>query len=125
MENTQKQQRIETYFEMWVKKDFSRIDSIFSADIYYSECYGPEYQGLDEIHLWIDERTQKQQVLEWPVKRYIHQENTVVVEWFFKDSVEGTVSGFDGVSIIEFGEDGKIASIKEFSSKAEHVFPYR
>ncbi|MCE5190064.1 MAG: hypothetical protein LLF75_12910 [Eubacteriales bacterium] len=29
-----------------------------------------------------------------------------------------------GVSLIELGESGRIRSLKEFQSKAEHCFPY-
>lgn len=31
---------------------------------------------------------------------------------------------FDGMSLMEFAEDGRICSLKEFQSKAEHEFPY-
>ncbi len=34
------------------------------------------------------------------------------------------IDGFDGVSIIEFNDDNKIASVKEFQSKHEHEYPY-
>ena len=42
-------------------------------------------------------------------------------EGVFPDGEEG---GFDGVSLIEFDNAGKIVSLKEFQSKAEHIFPY-
>ena len=45
-------------------------------------------------------------------------------EWFFQCSYDGNIDGFDGVSIIEFDEKGKIKSVKEFQSKSEHIFPY-
>lgn len=121
----EKEAAIRAYFEMWVQRDFTSLESIFAPNIYYSECYGPEYSGLDEIHLWIDAMLKKQTVLQWQIKRFLHERDMVVVEWFFKERQGGVVHGFDGVSIIEFQADGKISSIKEFESKAEHVTPYR
>lgn len=124
MNKAEKESVINAYFNMWVQRDFKGLDTIFAADLYYSECYGPEYCGLHEVYLWIDAMLQKQKVLEWNIKRYVHEHDTVIVEWFFKEEQNNVIHGFDGVSIIEFQADGKIASIKEFESKAEHITPY-
>lgn len=126
MNTAEKERSIKAYFDMWVKRDFTDLNRLFSSKIYYSECYGPEYCGLDEIHLWVDAMLQDQTVLEWSIKRFIHENDTVVVEWFFKDRghKDNEEHSFDGVSIIEFQKDGRISSIQEFKSKAEHVTPY-
>jgi hypothetical protein len=49
---------------------------------------------------------------------------TTVAEWFFKCDCKGQFSAFDGVSIIEFDSENRIKNVKEFQSKAEHVYPY-
>lgn len=125
MSMNEKEAVIKEYFDMWVLRDFKNIYNVFDCDIYYSECYGPEYHDISEIHQWIDKMLKEQEVIEWTIKRFIHQANTVVVEWFFKDKVQDKISGFDGVSIIEFTENGTISSIKEFSSEALHSTPFR
>lgn len=125
MDAKEKEVVIRKYFTMWIERDFTDLTDIFDNTIYYSECYGPEYHGLPEIHAWIKDMLQKQTVLEWRIKQFIHQGDLVVAEWFFKENLKGKVGGFDGVSIIEFGPDGKIHSIKEFSSVAEHVRPFQ
>ncbi|MFI3213415.1 MAG: nuclear transport factor 2 family protein [Eubacteriales bacterium] len=125
MENKKKEQIIKEYFRMWVERDFSKIADIFNENIYYSECYGPEYFHLSEIYLWIEDMLKKQKVLEWTIKQFIHSEDTTTVEWFFKEQQGEIINGFDGVSLIQFNEDGKISIIKEFESKAEHIAPYR
>ena len=38
--------------------------------------------------------------------------------------MEHEIGEFDGVSLIEFDEDMKMVRVKEFQSKAEHVYPY-
>ena len=124
MTKTEKEIIISAYFDMWIDRDFSKIDTIFATDIYYSECYGPEYFCLSEIYLWIDDMLKKQKVLEWNIKRYIHSNDITIVEWFFKEQQGDTVNSFDGVSIIEFNSIKKISHIKEFESKAEHIASY-
>lgn len=120
-----REQIITTYFNMWIHRDFTVLPSIFAADIYYSECYGPEYRGMAEIRMWIEAMLRQQKVLEWNIKQFIHSEDTVVTEWFFKDRTEEGSHEFDGVSIIEFQADGTICSVKEFSSESKHCTPYR
>jgi len=122
MEN--KQYIIKHYFESWINKDISIIEKYFSKNIKYIECYGPEYNGIKQIRQWFNDWNNKNSVLRWDIKRYIECNNIIVVEWFFECEYEENVSGFDGVSIIEFEKNDKIILIKEFQSKAEHTFPY-
>lgn len=121
----EKENIIKAYFSMWLNKNFEGIDLIFDKNIYYSECYGPEYCGLIEIKQWIDKSMMQQTVLAWDIQQYIHQGNQVVVEWYFKDSISEKVTDFNGVSIIEFTEGSKIISIKEFESKVKHTRPFQ
>jgi len=115
---------VRTYFDMWLKKDISGIDGIFSDDVLYSESYGPEYHGLEQVKKWFIDWCRHATVLEWKVKQFISQDKVTVVEWYFECNFDGVIYGFDGVSIIEFDNDEKICSIKEFKSKEEHNSPY-
>jgi len=116
MNRHNKELTIKNYFNMWLTQNFDNLENIFEVDIYYSECYGPEYYGLVEIKQWIKRMLEIQKVLEWTIKQFIHEDNIVVVEWYFKDINTGKENEFAGVSIIEFN-DNKIKSIKEFESK--------
>ena len=58
------------------------------------------------------------------VKKFIHQGLFTVVEWYFECDYNNEISGFDGVSIIEFNKNMKIINLKEFQSKSEHDYPY-
>lgn len=33
------------WFSAWLKRDGACIDEVFSEDVRYTECYGPEYLG--------------------------------------------------------------------------------
>ena len=45
----QKEDIIKSYFQAWLDKNIESLRNIFSDDIIYSECYGPEYHGLPQI----------------------------------------------------------------------------
>ena len=115
---------IQKYLKAWLNVDNSVLSDVFSNDIIYSECYGPEYHGISQILKWFDDWNQKGKVLEWIIKRSIEKDNTIVVEWFFKCEFEGNIDGFDGVTIADFDEEGKIKHLCEFQSKPDHYYPY-
>ena len=67
-----------------LNKDESRLAEIFSDDIVYSECYGPEYKGKEQILRRFREWNRK-----GTVKQCIEQNNICVAEWYFKYEYEG------------------------------------
>lgn len=115
---------MEMYFRCWLTKDGSNLADIFADDIVYSECYGPEYVGIQQVIKWFREWNLKGSVLQWDIKDVIEQDNKVMVEWYFKCEYEGSIDGFDGVTIAKFDNNRKIYELKEFQSKAEHYYPY-
>ena len=115
---------IRRYFQAWIDNDSSVLDQIFSEDIVYSECYGPEYRGLRQIKRWFADWNQRGRVLQWNIKQILQTGSVVVAEWYFQCDYDGNVDGFDGVTIAELDDGAKIRSLKEFQSKAEHHFPY-
>lgn len=115
---------IRRYFQAWLDKDTETVKQTFSENAVYCECYGPEYRGLSQILRWFTDWNKKGQVLQWTIKRILQQGRTAVVEWFFRCDYDGTVSGFDGVTLADFDDQGRITRLCEFQSKAEHVFPY-
>ena len=102
------EETIREYFSAWIGKDAETVKRVFAQDIIYSECYGPEYHGLNQILRWFDDWNKEGSVLEWPIKRTIEKGNTIVVEWYFKCDYRNRVSGFDGVTIADFNDEGKI-----------------
>ena len=112
------------YFQAWLDNDISAVKETFSDNAVYIECYGPEYHGLSQILKWFDEWNRHGRVLEWTIKRTVTHDKTLVAEWYFKCDYEGNIDGFDGVTIADFNDEGKIFCLKEFQSKADHVYPY-
>ena len=115
---------LKNYFQAWLDNDIEVINQTFSDNIIYSECYGPEYHGISQIRLWFTEWNKKGKVLEWNIKRFFRQDNTLIVEWYFKCIYEGITDGFDGVTIADFDSNMKIDKLCEFQSKSNHYSPY-
>lgn len=115
---------IRKYFQSWIDKNITVLEQIFSNNVIYSECYGPEYHGLPQVIQWFTDWNKRGSVLKWDIKRFIHQDMVTVVEWYFQCNYDDEIGGFDGVSIIEFDQSMKIIRLQEFQSKAEHIYPY-
>lgn len=115
---------IKKYFDCWINKNMEPLVEIFSDNIIYSECYGPEYRGINEILRWFKEWNEQGTVLKWDIKQILCCNKTIIVEWYFECSYDNAFSGFDGVTIADFDENNKITNLKEFQSKSEHYYPY-
>lgn len=115
---------IKIYFEAWLSKDGTVLPMLFADNVIYSECYGPEYHGINQVQRWFSDWNLRGTVLQWDIRNMIECGNTLCAEWYFRCEYDGCLDGFDGVSWIEFDDSGKIKALREFQSKAEHCFPY-
>lgn len=119
-----KKQIIRDYFQSWLKPNIEVIKSIFDKNATYSECYGPIYRNKKEIISWFEKWNKQGKVIAWPIEKILINENTCIVEWHFKCNYQKKISEFDGVSIIDFNDQNKIISVKEYQSKSQHYYPY-
>ena len=117
---------IQDYFAMWVTRDFSRFDELFSPCCRYEECYGPIYEGTEELHRWIEHMLAIQHVMAWDIHDMVFAADgrSVTVAWTFV-ATERESHTFDGCSVIHFDEQDRIDSIREFEAKHERRFPQR
>ena len=57
---------------------------------------------------------------------FFHKDNQTIVEWYFKNKMDdGNVEAFDGISLIEWTPDDKIALLKEFGCNENRYDPYK
>jgi len=91
-----REQIIRNYFQSWLNKNSLTLRKTFDLYAVYSECYGPEYNGLEIIERWFNDWNKRGTVLLWDIKQFIHQGNTTAVEWYFKCEYDGDVGEFDG-----------------------------
>ena len=115
---------IRLYFDCWLSQNPEYLPQIFSKDIVYTECYGPQYQGIEQILHWFRDWNKIGKVLEWNLLETWDYDDTLIVKWFFRYKYQNNSDCFDGISLIHFDELNKICSIEEFKSVHIHVFPY-
>lgn len=113
------------WFEMWlIKKDLG-IMEIFSDDAVYIESWGPQYHGAKQICHWFDEWNKRGDVLAWDIKKFFKNGKSVAVKWYFKNIMyNGKTEEFDGVSVVEFDDDGKISFLQEYGCNIKRYNPY-
>ena len=122
----QREKIIKLWFDMWLQKKDLGIEDIFSADTIYIESWGPEYHGIEKIRLWFDEWNTRGTVLQWEIRQFFHKGEQTVVEWYFKNTVDGgRTESFDGISLIQWTADCKIRFLKEFGCNENRYDPYQ
>ena len=120
-----KESIVHLWFTMWLQKNDLGIQEIFSKDAVYIESWGPEYRGNEKIKLWFEEWNTRGTVLQWDIKQFFHKDNQTIVEWYFKNQMNGgKAEAFDGISLIEWTSDDKIALLKEFGCNENRYDPY-
>lgn len=112
------------WFQAWIDNDCSCVKNIFTEDAVYSECWGPEYHGSQQIEKWFTDWHEKGNVLKWDIHRIMYDDGCAIAEWYFECRYNNEVSGFNGATAADFNKDGKITKLCEYESKAEHTFPY-
>ena len=99
---------------------------IFTEDVVYTESWCPKYENLKTVKHWFNEWNTRGKVIIWDIKQFFHKENQTVVEWYFKNEMNtGSVEEFDGISLIEWTEDNKIKSLKEYGCNLNNYNPYQ
>lgn len=93
---------INTWFQSWNDPDWNDFENIFEFDAYYSESWGPEYFGLDEIKIWKQSWHSHSCLNEWRITKITHLDKYSFVEWYFSCCDKNCQDEFDGVSIIEW-----------------------
>lgn len=101
-----------------------RLTRFSPPEIVYSECYGPEYRGIEQIKRWFSAWNAVGRVLQWRIDEMHRDGDMLVATWFFLCRYDGEVGGFNGVTLARFDEANRIISLREFQSMAEHELPY-
>ena len=125
MEAARREEILRRWFEMWlIGKDLG-IAQIFSPDAYYVESWGPAYRGVESIRQWFEEWNTRGKVVSWPIERFFHESSRTVAQWAFRaEMYDGTVEAFDGMSLVEWNEEGQIRFLKEFGCNTANYDPY-
>lgn len=117
---------IRLWFDMWLRQTDLGMNDIFTENIVYTESWGPKYEDKATVKHWFTEWNTRGKVAVWDIKQYFHTESQTAVEWYFKAKMNnGRSDEFDGMTLIEWTEDNKIKSLKEFACNIDNYNPYQ
>ena len=121
----EREEIVRRWLLMWLQGENLAIREIFAEDAVYTESWGPVYHGAEAITRWFAEWLTRGQVLVWDVHRFFHAGDQTAVTWYFQCRMgEDKPVGFEGVSVVRWREDGKIASLTEYCCEPEQYDPY-
>lgn len=121
-----REQIVQSWFNMWLKKKDMGIRDIFAEDAVYIESWGPEYRGVGKIKLWFDEWNTRGDVLRWDIKQFFHSGDRTVVEWYFENAMRnGKREAFDGMSLVQWTREDRIVLLQEFGCNKGRYDPYK
>ena len=80
---------------------------------------------FERIHPFQEWNTRGKVVI-WEIKQFFHKGDQTIVEWYFKNEMNnGSIEEFDGISLVEWIEDNRIKSLKEFGCNRNTYNPYQ
>ena len=122
----EREQKLRTWFEMWLRQSDEGAEALFDQDAVYIESWGPEYHGAEKIRHWFREWNTRGTVLQWDIRQFFHKDAQSVVGWYFQNAMnDGRQEIFEGMSLIRWTEEGKIAFLQEFGCNVNRYDPYR
>lgn len=114
---------IKQWFYSWYDPTWNEFEEIFEDNVYYSESWGPEYSGIEEIRKWFTHWHTHSKLERWQINNFMHIDDKSIVEWTFSCSDKNGKTIFDGVSIIQWSQNDKIQSLKEYASSLPKYNP--
>ena len=128
MNRSSAEELIKQYFQSWIQQDVSLFLSTLSPHVMVIECYGPIYDGTEEVRQWfVDWHTKdgKGKVTKWEIFKILYDETqeTAAVEWDFECIYDGSLGSFFGASLIHFNGT-KMDRIQEYKMEKEQYHPY-
>lgn len=121
----EREETIRLWFDMWLRGEDFGIRDIFAREAVYTESWGPVYRGPEAIGHWFREWLTRGRVLVWTIHRFFHAGDQTAVTWFFQCRMGNEEpAGFEGVSVVRWTEDGKIAGLTEYCCEPDQYDPY-
>lgn len=109
-----KDKLIQEWFKAWYDSSWNQFEEVFENDVFYSESWGPEYHGISEVKEWFDNWHSDLILNSWDIINIVHNEDVSFVIWYFSCKDSNDVFEFNGISMIEWGENNKISSLQEY-----------
>lgn len=121
----QREEIIKMWFDMWLSEDTTPMHAIFTDDVEYTECWGNQYFGNEEIGKWFADWHENNTMQVWDARQFLHAEDKTVVTWHMEALAKnGTPRWMDGVYVIEWDDSERIKALREYGANSRNVRPY-
>ena len=122
---SQRERALRQWFDMWLEKQDTGLEDLFSPDAVYLESWRPEYHGREKIKLWFDEWNTRGTVERWDLGEFFHKGDQTVASWSFRCRLaDGTIQAFEGLSLVRWTPAGQICFLQEFGCREDRYDPY-
>ena len=122
----EREEAIRLWFDMWLRREDFGLADLFAPDAVYTESWGPVYRGREAIGHWFREWLTRGRVLVWDIHRFFHAGDQTAVTWLFRCQMgQEPPVAFEGVSVVRWTEEGKIARLTEYCCEPDQYDPYR
>lgn len=78
-----KEEIIKKWFKSWYDPKWNQFTDVFEDEIYYSESWGLEYNGIEEIIQWFYCWHMHSKLEKWEIKKILHIDDYSIVKCFF------------------------------------------
>lgn len=121
----QREEIIKMWFDMWLSEDTTPMQAIFTDDVEYTECWGNQYFGNEEIGKWFADWHENNTMQVWDAQQFLHAEDKTVVSWHMEALAKnGTPRWMDGVYVIEWDDSERIKALREYGANSRNIRPY-
>lgn len=123
----QREETIKIWFDMWLGDDAMPMDAIFTEDVVYTECWGNEYTGREQIRRWFTDWHKNNRMIVWKASQFLHDEDKTIAKWHMEaEAADGiTMRIMEGVYLIEWDDSGRIRALEEYGAASFKKHPYR
>lgn len=121
----QREEIIKTWLDMWLGQELLPLEAVFTPDVHYYEFQGRSYEGIDQIRRWFDTWNKENHVTKWDIRRFIHHQDTTMVEFYFQSkNTQGESREWEGIYLVEWDGEHKIEKLQEFYCHLPHEKPF-
>lgn len=114
-------QRYRHFLETLTAKRLDRLAEIVDADVRFVDPFN-DVRGADEMARVFQHMFDNVSDVQFSVRHMSSDGLTCLMDWHFKGRLRGSNWAFDGASVIQFGNDGRVRSHVDYWDAAQNFY---